>query len=301
MGKQTQRQKAKKAQAAAAAEAPSPTTLCCLPYCDEAGENLECGHPLCGMDFLKLTRFVSQLKKFTITCPMCRKWMLLNDKQVTEAMNKHLPFKSAVFSCGCVEKGCTRSFTASLKACKRHKKHSCEVCGSTMTVQACDDSESDSENNLEVDPEWPRWTVPGWGVADEVFEGAMRTMHGMDETLVNHYRTLRRLGRSPGMGFAYDTPGWGVSDTEFEVFMQVLKTRSNLTERDEGETRNARQEGRHPHYAPGQTSRRPGARNPLFTIPMSEAGPMMDRGDRILIPPDQVEDFMRAVSAVRGR
>ena len=80
MGKQTRRQKAKKTIVDAGSEllasaAPSlpDANLCCLPHCEEPGEKLTCAHLFCGMDMLKLTRYVAQLKEFRITCPMCRK------------------------------------------------------------------------------------------------------------------------------------------------------------------------------------------------------------------------------------
>jgi len=161
MGKQTKRQKAKKAKETAKVDAPMPAILCCLPHCEDPGEKLECGHPLCGTDFLKLTRYVSQLKQFTITCPMCRKWALLNEKTVIEMMEK-LPFKSAVFKCGCVEKGCGRSFTGTLKPCKSHGSYNCGVCvdrkASRLTITDLADSESESEerdpmNDIVIPPQ----------------------------------------------------------------------------------------------------------------------------------------------------
>ena len=300
MGKQTKRQKAKKARDAVP-ECPDPETpnLCCLPHCEEAGEKLECGHSLCGVDFLKLTRYVSQLKQFTITCPMCRKWGLLKEDLVKKAMDQHLPFKSAVFKCGCVEKDCKRSFTGVLKPCKSHSSYVCGVCVDrkasrlTMTdLENSEESESDDE---------PWWDIPGWGISDEVFERLLRGT-GVNEAQANVYRNERRLGRRTSMPeLPYNTPGWGMSDAEFEQFLQQLEEVMDLNQRNEQEHRRARQEGRYPNWFQRQTSRRPRARNPLITIPMSEVGPMMDRGDRILVPPDQVEDFMRAVSAVRGR
>ena len=297
MGKQTKRQRAKKAQEAATVDAPMPeATLCCLPHCGEPGEKLECGHPLCEMDFLKLARYVSQLKQFAITCPMCRKWGLLDEKLVVEAMG-HLPFKSAVFKCGCVEKDCERSFTGVLKPCKSHGNHTCGVCvgkkASTLNMIDSQDSESSDSESSE-----PDWTTPGWGITDDFFEQALRTMPGMDGTLVGLYRNDRRLGRPPGEPLAYNTPGWGMSDARFEEFLQLLKQRIDLNEGREQETRTARQEGRFPNYSGGLAGGAR-ARSPLITIPMSEAGPMMDRGARFIIPRNQADDFMRAVNAAR--
>ena len=300
MGKQTNRQKAKKATALPvdppAVNAPMPeTTLCCLPHCEEPGEKLECGHPLCGMDFLKLARYVSQLKKFTVTCPMCRKWGLLDEKLVVQAMGQ-LPFKSAVFKCGCVEKDCERSFTGVLKPCKSHGNHICGVCVARKAVKL---TMIDSEHSESSDSEsWePDWTTPGWGITDEVFEGSLRTMPGMDETLASLYRNDRRLGRPPGEPLAYNTPGWGISDVQFERFLQLLKRRVNLNEGHEQETRRARQEGRFANY-PGGLG---GGGRGILRVPLSEVGPMMDRGDRFIVPMHLANDFMRAVSAVRGR
>ena len=215
MGKQTKRQEAKKAKEPAV-DAPTPATLCCLPHCEEPGEKLECGHLLCGMDFLKLSRFVSQLKKFTISCPMCRKWILLHEKQVTDAMD-HLPFKSAVFKCGCVEKGCTRTFTGTLKACKSHGEYSCGVCGSSLTVQSCNDSESE---DLEAEPTPPQTHrqppfgrlpdflhTEAWGMTDSQFEQVMTiykaSVGGMSAANERTYRMSRDCHGIP-LDFAND-------------------------------------------------------------------------------------------------
>ena len=67
MGKQTFRQNAKQAREAEEVVNPAEVredSLCCLPHCGEPGEKLTCAHLLCGMDMLKLTRYVAQLKEF---------------------------------------------------------------------------------------------------------------------------------------------------------------------------------------------------------------------------------------------
>jgi hypothetical protein len=135
---------------------------------------------------------------------------------------------------------------------------------------------------------------------DEAFERALGIMSGMDETLARLHRIDRRLGRTPVEGMVpldYTTPGWGLSYERFETFLKILKRSISLDETDEREIRRARQDGR--DYISSDLELRPRGRNPLITIPLSEAGPMMDRGNRILVPPDQAEAFMRAVNAAR--
>ena len=132
MGKQTRRQKAKKAsQADDIVENPqleTPVALCCLPHCEEPGEKLTCAHLLCGMDMLKLTRYVVQLKEFRVTCPMCRKISFVHPSLLMDLMAKHLDFKCAVFKCGCVQKGCNRSYHAIIHPCVKHSGYTCKVC-----------------------------------------------------------------------------------------------------------------------------------------------------------------------------
>ena len=132
MGKQTKRQNAKKAREADdVIENPAEVredSLCCLPHCGEPGEKLTCDHLLCGMDMLKLTRYVAQLKEFRLTCPMCRKISLVHPNLLMKLMAKHLEFKCASFKCGCVRKLCDRSYHAILHPCAKHASYTCKVC-----------------------------------------------------------------------------------------------------------------------------------------------------------------------------
>ena len=131
MGKQTKRQNAKKAREAdEVVESPVEVrdALCCLPHCEEPGEKLTCAHLLCGMDMLRLTRYVAQLKEFRVTCPMCRKILLVHPSLLMELMAQHLEFKCAVFKCGCVRKECVRSYHAIIHPCAKHASYTCKVC-----------------------------------------------------------------------------------------------------------------------------------------------------------------------------
>ncbi len=128
MGKQTQRQKAKARDAVPEGPDPETPNLCCLPHCEEPGEKLECGHSLCGMDMLKLTRYVSQIKEFRMTCPMCRNVCIIDPSLLMNLMNTHLEFKCAIFKCGCVTPGCSRRFTCTIRPCKSHDSYTCNVC-----------------------------------------------------------------------------------------------------------------------------------------------------------------------------
>ena len=164
-----------------------------------------------------------------------------------------LPFKSAVFKCGCVTQGCERSFTGTLNPCKSHGTYNCGVCvdrkASRLTITDLvnsDESESDNE---------PWWTTPGWGMSDEVFERLLRAI-GMNEAEASVYRNDRRLGRrASGPELPYNTPGWGMSDAQFEQFLQRLEEVMEMNERNEQEHRRARREGRFPNF-PGEFMRR---------------------------------------------
>lgn len=206
MGKQTKRQKAKKARDAVP-ECPDPETpnLCCLPHCEEPGEKLECGHALCGMDMLKLTRFVGQLQQFTITCPMCRKFCIHNRDCLMDVMEKNLSFRCATFKCGCITPGCDRSYLAVIRPCKSHGKYNCDVCrGDNASTLETRELGNDAE---EPTPEPYFFNLPNWGLTDTQFEQVMTiykaSVGGMSAANERTYRMARDCPGIP-LDFAND-------------------------------------------------------------------------------------------------
>ena len=142
MGKQTTRQMAKrKAEALAAPpQAASPETelceLCCLPFCEELGdEKLPCNHRLCPLDLLTLAKIAANLGRFVVTCPICRHEHLLTVDRLMEPVSK-MPFKCAKFDCACTFKNCKRSSVVVVEACETHKSYSCKVCVGSGRVRA---------------------------------------------------------------------------------------------------------------------------------------------------------------------
>ena len=128
MAKQTQRQKAKKAREADASE-----DICCLPHCDAPGVPLECGHKLCVQDLLKLVRYSSQIEQYVISCPMCRQVELVHCDEIGRMLNE-LPFRCAVFQCGCRDPACKKYTMTMLRPCRSHKIYLCQACKDLGTV-----------------------------------------------------------------------------------------------------------------------------------------------------------------------
>ena len=185
------------------------TTLCCLPHCEEPGKKLECGHSLCGMDVLKLTRFVGQLQQVTITCPMCRKLCIHQRDCLMDIMEKNLSFKCAIFKCGCVTQGCNRSYTTALRPCKSHNKYTCDVCrgdkASTLETHELgkDAEEPTPRSRPRPDPSrLPHfYNLPNWGLTDTQFDEVMavykQSIGGMSAARERSYRLARTLRGLP--------------------------------------------------------------------------------------------------------
>ena len=227
MGKQTNRQKAKMARDVVPE---CPDHLCCLPHCEERGVKLECGHLLCGMDLLKLTRFVGQLQQFTITCPMCRKLCIHNRDCLMDIMEKNLSFRCATFKCGCVTPGCNRSYTATLRPCKSHGKYTCDVCrgdkASTLETRELgnDAEEPTPRPNPRRMPYF--YNLPNWGLTDAQFDEVMviykRSIGGMSAARERSYRLARTLHGLPG-DFADDMDLLINGDAEQTNMFKFLK------------------------------------------------------------------------------
>ena len=236
MGKQTQRQKAKKAKEPAIVDAPMPAILCCLPHCEEPGENLECGHPLCGTDFLKLTRYVSQVEEFRLTCPLCRKVCNVDPRTLMDLMVNHLEFKCAVFKCGCVKPGCTRSFSGTLRPCKSHKSYTCKVCkGDDRSRLKLSNLAEDSDDEPDQPRRGPSFIyIRGWGMTDAQFEQVMaiyrRLVGGMSAAVERTYRMARDVGYGLPEDWANDlddfSRGGDATRTKlfkcFEAYCQIM-------------------------------------------------------------------------------
>ena len=147
MGRQTTRQMAKRRAEALAAppQAASLETafsetewgeLCCLPYCEELGdEKLPCNHRLCSLDLLTLAKIAGNLQRFVVPCPICRCEHLMPMDRFLEPVSK-MPFKCAKFDCACILKNCKRSSVFVVEACKTHKSYSCKVCVGSGRVRA---------------------------------------------------------------------------------------------------------------------------------------------------------------------
>ena len=211
MGKQTKRQNAKKAIDAVLGLDPEIPNLCCLPHCEEPGDKLECGHALCGMDTLKLTRYVGQLQKFMITCPMCRKLCIFDRDVLMEVMDKHLEFKCATFKCGCVTEGCQRCYSGTLMPCQSHRNYLCTVCvgtkASNLEIHELDDHDPtppQTERQCEVPDFFHR---EAWGLTDTQFEQVMAiykaSVGGMSAANERTYRMSRDCHGIP-LDFAND-------------------------------------------------------------------------------------------------
>ena len=204
MAKQTQRQRAKKANAATGAvdqshinEATIDEATCCLPHCEVPGEKLRCGHCLCGEDFLKLTRFIFPIQKFTIACPMCRKMEILDAWDLQKAVSE-LPFRCIVVPCACNEPRCDQFAFAFARPCKSHNNYTCEVCkhlgkkGPQLRVSLKDyDDEGETNSHRDV------FSEPGWGMPDDAFEGLAQAFR---EVLPGQAAYLRRVREARRQG-----------------------------------------------------------------------------------------------------
>ena len=215
MGKQTQRKKAKLAREANSVEAPNTIdeavaededANCCIPHCDTPGEKLRCGHRLCGQDFLKLTRFIFPVEKFSITCPICRKMDILEAWDMQKAVSD-LPFRCIVVPCACNEPSCEKFAFAFTRPCKSHNNYTCELCrnlerkGPELRISLKD--YGDEGCRMQDDPHsepgrGPNYSQPGWGVPDEYIEiiaECMRSSLPGAEAYIRRLREARRQGR----------------------------------------------------------------------------------------------------------
>ena len=196
MGKQSKRQRA-----SAHAEVPMvpETTVCCLPHCEERGHKLLCGHALCTMDCLKLTKFSDQIVEMIISCPMCRKLEILDERFVSKLVDE-LPFKCAVFKCYCSCPDCKSFTTAILRPCRSHGNHLCQVCpgGTGAHLHTITRGEHKEETRAEAQAVTLDFTIPGWGLSDEMFELMLHTYRREDnlsEFTEQGLREARRQGR----------------------------------------------------------------------------------------------------------
>ena len=202
MAKQTQRRKAKRAREANLIDEAPPAepdednpNNCCIPHCDTPGEKLRCGHRLCGQDFLKLTRFIFSVQKFTVTCPICRKMDILKAWDMQKAVSD-LPFRSIVVPCACNESSCEKFAFAFTRPCKSHNNYTCELCrnlekkGPELRVSLKDYGDEGCQFR---DP----FSEPGWGIPDEAFElivQGFRQRFPADEVHIRSVREARRRG-----------------------------------------------------------------------------------------------------------
>jgi hypothetical protein len=116
-----------KAKIAAVATQPEPTDdRCCLPYCDEPGQKLLCGHRLCAEDLLRLAIWPVHIGHTFVECPMCRETQILKPRVVRDALDE-MPFRAAVMAC-CSDKDCRNYVTVVLRPCASHGSHTCKVC-----------------------------------------------------------------------------------------------------------------------------------------------------------------------------
>ena len=221
MGKQTFRQNAKKAREAEEVVNPAEVrdAFCCLPHCDEPGVKIECGHSLCGLDLLKLTKYAGQIERFTITCPMCRKLYIVDQHLIIEIMDKHLPFRCATFKCSCNTPSCKRCYNAVLRPCKSHGNYTCRVCcggdWSGLDVKEMDTDQPTPQSGMpgSSPPEGPRRMpdfifMEDWGMTDAQFEEVMRiykaSIGGMSALRERSYRLSRQCVPGIPSDFADD-------------------------------------------------------------------------------------------------
>ena len=181
---------------------------CCLPHCGAAGHKLDCGHHLCGTDTLKLSKFVSQVVEFRLSCPMCRKTHIFTKEKFMEIMDAALPFKAAVFKCGCVIPGCQRVYKVAMIPCRSHGSYTCNLCKdskkpSALSIEDLDSSDDDGPHGRRV-PTAQRMaefmSMERWGLSDEEFERVMRIFkRHVNLTPGNErsYRLARSLGGMP--------------------------------------------------------------------------------------------------------
>jgi hypothetical protein len=214
MAKQTQRRKAKRAREAdidEANDAEDNPNNCCIPHCDTPGEKLRCGHRLCGQDFLKLTRFIFSVQKFTVTCPICRKMDILEAWDMQKAVS-NLPFRCIVVPCACNESSCEKFAFAFTRPCKSHNNYTCELCrnlekkGPELRVSLKDYGDEGCQfRDPFAEPGWsmpdeafePNYSQPGWGIPDEAFEliaQGFRQRFPADETYIRRVREARGRG-----------------------------------------------------------------------------------------------------------
>ena len=206
MAKQRQRQKAKRAREANIDDEAPPAEPdednpdnCCIPHCDTPGEKLRCGHRLCGQDFLKLTRFIFSVQKFTITCPICRKMDILEAWDMQKAVSD-LPFRCIVVPCACNEPSCEKFAFAFTRPCKSLNNYTCELCrnlgtkGPQLRISLKDYNDDDGI----IIPE-DHYLQPGWGMPDDAFEiivQGFRQRFPGNEAYLRRVREARRQGRS---------------------------------------------------------------------------------------------------------
>ena len=189
MGRATKRQRA-----SAPADMPIPEpNLCCLPHCEAHGRELDCGHSLCGLDYLKLTNYSDHVDKFISTCPMCRKEQIQPSTTIATLLDE-MPFKCAVFKCPCTEPDCMTFCLAALRPCKSHKAYNCDACA------AC--GVNGSYIHIACDSGRPRdWSQPGWSMNDTEFLIALagfRERRGvLSDADVIRLTEARRVGSDP--------------------------------------------------------------------------------------------------------
>ena len=189
MGRPAKRQRAS---APADMQIPEPK-LCCLPHCEAPGCELDCGHSLCGLDFLKITKYSARAGIFISTCPMCRKEQIQPSSRIATRLDE-MPFKCAVFNCPCPNPQCKTFCMAVLRPCKSHKDYNCDACaasggnGSYMHL-ACDSGNT-----------WD-WSQPGWSMTDAEFlialAGFRETRGVLSDADVIRLTEARRVGSEP--------------------------------------------------------------------------------------------------------
>ena len=199
-------------------------TNCCLPHCDVPGERLDCNHLLCGQDLLKLARFNSQFEQFVVTCPMCRTKTFV-ERQITMRLMNDLPFRCALFNCGCGNPTCGKFTMVALRPCMSHKTYLCEVCkdlGTKGSHIRCVVREDDMETHDNAPDNV--YTAPGWGMTDPEFEQvlqAIRQQTGATDVALRRIREQRRTGHAsdPSWDPYEGSPETDLTPAELEELM----------------------------------------------------------------------------------